>query len=90
MAIHRIELNGNKKWEFSARYLGKYGRKKRSKKEENGIRLFDFESNEYLIDFDGKLIEDNPRITEKRKPTVLNNLKRWFKNKLWNLTQNRK
>ncbi|SHG85860.1 hypothetical protein [Flavobacterium defluvii] len=30
--------------------------------ENKSIRLFDFESNEYVIDFDGKQIEDNPRI----------------------------
>lgn len=37
--------------------------------EENRIRLFDFESNEYVLDFEGKELEFNPRIieTEKKK-----------------------
>ena len=30
--------------------------------ETNTIRLFDFQSNEYVLDFDGNQIEDNPRI----------------------------
>ncbi|MET0944335.1 MAG: hypothetical protein ABWY22_02900, partial [Flavobacterium sp.] len=30
--------------------------------ENNTIRLFDFESNEYVLDFDGNQIEDNPRV----------------------------
>ncbi|RZJ55916.1 MAG: hypothetical protein EOO44_01480 [Flavobacterium sp.] len=30
--------------------------------EENLIRLFDFESNEYVLDFDGNTLEHNPRI----------------------------
>ena len=59
--IHRIDLKGNIKWTFSARdiWVNMDG-KKEVKIEKNAIRLFDWESNEYLIDFNGKLIEDKP------------------------------
>ena len=51
--------------------------------EENKIRLFDFESNEYLLNFDGVLLEDMPRIIKTRKPTFFSNPKRWFYQKMW-------
>lgn len=34
--------------------------------ENNTIRLFDFVSNEYVLDFDGNQIEDNPRIIQEQ------------------------
>jgi len=45
MGIHRIDLNGNIKWEFSARdiWINMEG-KNEVNIEKNGIRLFDFES----------------------------------------------
>lgn len=61
LGIHRIDLKGNIKWTFSARdiWVNMDG-KKEVKIEKNAIRLFDWESNEYLLDFNGKLIEDKP------------------------------
>ncbi len=59
IGIHRIDLNGNIKWTFSARdiWVNMDG-KEEVKIEDKGIRLFDFESNEYLINFDGEVLED--------------------------------
>lgn len=61
LGIHRIDLKGNIKWTFSARgiWINMDG-KKEVKIENNAIRLFDSESNEYLIDFNGKILEDKP------------------------------
>ncbi|MVO07760.1 hypothetical protein GOQ30_01115 [Flavobacterium sp. TP390] len=61
LGIHRIDLKGNIKWTFSARdiWVNTNG-KKEVEIEKNAIRLFDWESNEYLIDFNGKIIEDKP------------------------------
>ncbi len=61
IGIHRIDLNGNIKWTFSARdiWVNMDG-KEEVKIEDNGIRLMDFESNEYFINFDGQLLEDKP------------------------------
>ncbi|SFU54112.1 hypothetical protein SAMN05216480_106151 [Pustulibacterium marinum] len=74
IGIHRIDLNGNIKWTFSARdiWVNTEG-KKEVKIENNAIRLFDWESNEYLIDFNGKIIEDKP--FGMRKETQ----KKWWK-----------
>ena len=69
IGIHRIDLNGNIKWTFSARdiWVNMDG-KEEVKIEDKGIRLFDFESNEYLINFDGEVLEDKP-IKEKNIKT---------------------
>ena len=40
--------------------------KEEVKIESNGIRLFDWESNEYLIDFNGEILEDIPNRIEKK------------------------
>jgi len=61
LGIHRIDLNGNVKWTFSGRDIWvNIDGKKELKIENKGIRLLDFESNEYLIDFDGQLVYDKP------------------------------
>jgi hypothetical protein len=67
IGIHRIDIKGNIKWSFSARdiWINMHD-KEEVKIESNGIRLFDWESNEYLIDFNGKIIEDIPVRFEKK------------------------
>jgi hypothetical protein len=61
IGIHRIDLNGNIKWTFSARDIwANMDGKEEVKIEDNGIRLVDFESNEYFINFDGEILEDKP------------------------------
>lgn len=68
MEIHRIDYLGNVKWSYGGRDIWvNLNGKKEVTIEENFIRLFDFDSNEYHIDFDGNTIKDIPR---------LNNLKR--------------
>ncbi|AOW19361.1 hypothetical protein [Urechidicola croceus] len=61
IGIHRIDFDGNIKWTFSARdiWINMDG-KEEVKIEGNHIRLFDWESNEYLLDFNGEIIEDKP------------------------------
>jgi hypothetical protein len=88
--IHRIDKNGNIKWSFSGRdiWVNLVG-KNELDIEENKIRLFDFESNEYLLNFDGELLEDKPRIIKTKKPTFFKNPKRWFYQKVWEkMTEN--
>lgn len=53
--IHRIDTNGNIKWRFSGTniWVNMEGKPEVTIKE-NYIRLLDFNSDEYLIDFDGK------------------------------------
>ncbi|MEO8516653.1 MAG: hypothetical protein ABI426_07915 [Flavobacterium sp.] len=82
--IFRIEKNGNIKWEYGGRdiWVNLEGKKEVSI-EENKIRLFDFESNEYLLNFDGELLEDKSRIIKTKKPTFFSNPKRWFNQKIW-------
>lgn len=74
LGIHRIDFKGNIKWTFSARdiWVNMDG-KKEVKIEENAIRLFDWESNEYLIDFNGELIENKPFRVNKKTQT------KWWK-----------
>ena len=74
LGIHRIDFKGNIKWTFSARdiWVNTDG-KKEVKIEENAIRLFDWESNEYLIDFNGELIENKPFRVNKKTQT------KWWK-----------
>ncbi len=68
MQIHRIDKQGNIKWSYSGRdiWVNMDG-KPEVQIEDNAIRLLDFESNEYLIDFNGKTLEDNP-INKTLKP----------------------
>lgn len=81
--IFRIEKNGNIKWEFGGRDIWvNLEEKKEVSIIENTIRLFDFESNEYLLNFDGELVEDKPKITKTKKPTFFKNSKRWFYHKV--------
>ena len=88
--IHRIDKNGNIKWSFSGRdiWVNLEG-KNELDIDENKIRLFDFESNEYLLNFNGELLEDKPRIIKTKKPTFFKNPKRWFYQKVWEkMTEN--
>lgn len=82
--IFRIDKNGNVKWEYGGRdiWVNLEG-KSEVNIEENKIRLFDFESNEYLLNFDGELLEDKPRIIKTKKPTFFTNPRRWFNQKVW-------
>jgi len=59
--IHRIDNKGQIKWSYGGRdiWVNMEG-KPEVQIEENTIRLLDFDSNEYLIDFDGNTLEDNP------------------------------
>ncbi|QOG03947.1 hypothetical protein [Flavobacterium sp. MDT1-60] len=63
LEILRITREGEIVWRFGGRdiWINPEG-KTEFNIEDNVIRLFDFESNEYVLDFDGNLIEDNPRI----------------------------
>jgi hypothetical protein len=72
--IHRIDFDGNIKWTFTARdiWINTDGKKEVSI-ENNKIRLFDWESNEYLLDFNGKLLEDKPIEIKKRT------IQKWWK-----------
>jgi hypothetical protein len=59
--IHRIDKNGQIKWSYGGRdiWVNMDG-KREVQIEDNAIRLLDFDSNEYLIDFDGNTLEDKP------------------------------
>lgn len=72
LEIHRINKQGNLKWSFGGRdiWVNMEG-KPEVQIEDNAIRLLDFDSNEYLIDFNGKTLEDNP-VKPKRKWWQLN------------------
>lgn len=62
--IFRITKNGEILWRFSGRdiWVNLEGKNPFSI-ESDKIRLFDFESNEYIIDFDGKELEFNSKTT---------------------------
>jgi hypothetical protein len=66
LEIFRITKEGEIIWSFGGRdiWINTQGKTEFSI-EDNVIRLFDFESNEYVIDFDGNQIEDNPKVTPK-------------------------
>ena len=88
--IFRIDKNGNIKWEFGGRdiWVNLEG-KSEVNIEDNKIRLFDFESNEYLLNFNGKELTFNLRIIKTKKPTFFKNPKRWFYQKVWEkMTEN--
>lgn len=63
LLIFRISREGEIIWSFGGRdiWFNPEGYSELTI-EENAIRLFDFDSNEYVIDFDGNQIEDIPRI----------------------------
>jgi len=63
LLIFRISKEGEIIWSFSGRdiWFNPEGYNELTI-EENAIRLFDFDSNEYVIDFDGNQIEDIPRV----------------------------
>lgn len=63
LEIFRITKEGTIIWSFGGRdiWVNTEGQPEITI-ENNTIRLFDFESNEYVLDFDGNQIEDNPRI----------------------------
>ena len=65
LEIKRITLEGEIVWSFGGRdiWVNIEG-KPEFTIEEDKIRLFDFESNEYVIDFNGRLLEDNPRVLQ--------------------------
>ncbi|MEN2402930.1 hypothetical protein GKZ90_0024300 [Flavobacterium sp. MC2016-06] len=67
LQIFRITKEGEILWDFGGRdiWVNIEG-KPEITFENNLIRLFDFESNEYVLNFDGKEIEFNPKIAKKR------------------------
>lgn len=66
LEIFRITKEGEIVWHFGGRdiWINIQGKTEFSI-EDKAIRLFDFESNEYVLDFDGNQIEDNPRVMPK-------------------------
>lgn len=84
LQIHRIDKNGNIKWSYSGRdiWVNLEG-KSEVNIEENKIRLLDFESNEYLINFNGELLDDKQKIIKIKKPSLFTNPKKWFYQKVW-------
>ena len=66
LEIFRITKKGEIIWKYGGRDIWVNTEDKPEIKiENNTIRLFDFESNEYVLDFNGNLIKDNPRIVSK-------------------------
>lgn len=67
LEIKRITKSGEIVWYFSGRdiWINMEG-KTELQIENDRIKLFDFESNEYNINFNGKLIEDQPKIIQKK------------------------
>lgn len=74
LEIFRITKEGQILWRFGGRdiWVNTEG-KPEFNIENDTIRLFDFESNEYVIDFNGNQIEDNPRIVSQEIK------KKWWK-----------
>lgn len=72
--IFRITREGEIIWSFGGRdiWVNTKGKTEFSI-ENNIIKLYDFESNEYIIDFDGNQLEDNPVIIQKKIK------KKWWK-----------
>lgn len=67
LEIKRITQSGETIWSFGGRDIWVNIEGKTELNIENDrIRLFDFESNEYLINFDGMLIDDKPKIISKQ------------------------
>ena len=66
LTISKITYSGELVWQFSGRDIFVLlGAEKKSEVTlfEDYIELFDFEGNKYTIDYDGRLLEDNPHIT---------------------------
>jgi len=74
LEIFRISKEGDVIWTFGGRdiWVNIEGKTELSIGN-NTIRLFDFDSNEYVIDFNGNQVEDNPRIVSKEIK------KKWWK-----------
>lgn len=63
LEIFRITKNGEIIWRFGGRDIWvSVDGKNPFNIESDKIRLFDFDSNEYVLDFNGNVIEDSPRI----------------------------
>ena len=62
MGIHRIDFNGKVKWTFTARdiWINMNG-KNEIKIHEKTIDLIDWDDNEYIIDFNGNLLEEKQK-----------------------------
>jgi len=70
LEIHRIDRNGNIKWSYGGRDIWvNIDGKREVSIENNKIILTDFESNVYVIDFNGQTLEDRPsvRVSKGRK-----------------------
>ncbi|AYN03522.1 hypothetical protein [Flavobacterium sp. 140616W15] len=81
--IKRITKDGETIWSFGGRniWVNQEGRTEFNI-ENNQIHLFDFESNEYILDFNGETILDNPKpSTEKNWMDVLKIAQEIKKNK---------
>ncbi len=66
LTISKITYSGELVWQFSGRdifVLSGTDKKSEVTLFEDYIELFDFERNQYIIDYDGNLLEDNPCIT---------------------------
>lgn len=68
LEIKRITKNGETIWSFGGRdiWVNPEG-KTEFNIENNQIHLFDFESNEYILDFNGQTILDNPKPSSEKK-----------------------
>lgn len=66
--IKRISKSGEIIWSFGGRniWVNQEGKTEFSI-ENNQIHLFDFESNEYILDFNGETILDNPKPSSEKK-----------------------
>lgn len=74
LEIYRISKEGEIIWSYGGRDIWVNTEDKPEFTIENNfIRLFDFESNEYIINFDGETIEDNP------KTAIEEVKKKWWK-----------
>jgi hypothetical protein len=94
LAIHRINIeNGESIWEFGGQdiWINMNGNEE-VRINKNDISLCDWDDNKYLIDFNGIQLDFKPKISpiKYKKATILNNPKKWFYTKLWNLVQDRK
>lgn len=83
IGIFRITKEGEIVWSFWGRdiWVNLEGKNPFSV-ENDKIRLFDFESNEYILDFNGNLIEDNPILIPKKSPKKMV-VKIWLKPKFY-------
>ena len=77
LAIHRIDKDGQIKWSYGGRdiWVNIEG-KTEVVIDSNKIILTDFNNDEYIIDFNGKTLEDKPYV----RPTEIKQKKWW---KLW-------